>query len=127
MQCQEEDDSIGDSDATNAYDLGEFDDLLPPPPPGLTAEEFDQFIDMDATTQCHGMPTGYVPQSSWQVGQITNMAAKWKEGIVTQTRTMHRLLHLLRLMQLARSKLYTCGWKALTVQTTHIYIAFYKH
>lgn len=57
VQCQGQDDSDSDSDATDTYDMAEFDDLLSPPPASQTAEEFDQFIEIDGTTQCHWVPT----------------------------------------------------------------------
>lgn len=57
VQCQRQDDSDSDSDATDTYNLAEFDDLLPTPPASRTDEEFDQLNEMDATTQCQWVPT----------------------------------------------------------------------
>lgn len=75
VQHQGQDDLDGDSDATDAYDLSDVtdvDDLLPSPPVGLTAEEFVQYVEMDATTQCHGMPTDDEICSSVQLASGSN-------------------------------------------------------
>lgn len=50
-----DDNSDCDSDGTDAYDLDDIYDIQPPD--ALTTEEFEEFVAVDATAPCHGMPT----------------------------------------------------------------------